>query len=273
MKKFKPVVSLMAVFFAFCLTAACTGGPSPAKGANHAGFELRKFSSSVLLFPEQINESPRMNFNLSILEPSGPKDREHFFRALLYDGERTDEYKDTLIEKYRAAWQDMREVMEKTPGMSSAVMNWEYTEHMDIKTFADYGVIIGRKKEYYTGGAHGMSEKEYYVVDLREPRALTWRGLFINPDDPDLYGIVLDALREHAGLKKNAPLSSGIYFDDSPEMSDNFFLAPDGLGFRWNPYAIGPYSAGAIEIVIPWKKIRYFLNDEGLAVLNQWFHI
>jgi hypothetical protein len=276
MKSFKCFVFLMTVFFAFCLAAACTGGPLPVieeKEKDHAEFRLKKTAVSILLFPEQISGSPRMNFSLSLLDATGPGELENFFEVLLYDGEKADEYKETLIEGYRAAYRDIREVMEKNPGMSSAVMDWEYTEYMDIRTFSNLGMVICRKKEYYTGGAHGMSQKAYYVVDLREQKTLAWEDLFTDPKNPELRRMVLDALREYAGLEKNAPLSSGFYFEDEPEISGNFFLTPDGLGFRWDPYEISPYSAGAIEIIISWKKIRNFLNDEGLAVLNQWFHI
>jgi hypothetical protein len=111
------------------------------------------------------------------------------------------------------------------------------------------------------------------VVDLQKQKALNWRDLFTDPESPDLYRSVLDGLREYAGLEKNAPLSSGIYFEDEPEISGNFFLTSDGLGFHWNPYEIGPYSEGSVKIVIPWEKINRLLNAEGRTILNEWFHI
>jgi hypothetical protein len=274
MKNFKCFVFLMTVFFVFNLAAACGGGPPPIiEEKDHAEFQLKKTAVSVLLFPEQTSGSPRMNFNLNLLDISGPGDLETFFEALLYDGEKADEYKKTLIEGYRAAYRDIRETMEKNPGMNPAVMDWDYKEYMDIRTFSDRGMVIGRKKEYYTGGAHGMLQKTYYVIDLTEQKVLAWEDLFTDPKSPELRRMVLDALREYAGLEKNAPLSSGIYFEDEPGISGNFFLTPDGLGFRWDPYEISPYSAGAIEIVISWKNIKNLLNKEGQAILNGWLQV
>jgi hypothetical protein len=272
MKNFKHLGFLMTVFCAFSLTAACTGGPppGPAEEKNQTEFQTKKITVSVLLVPEQISGSPRMNFNLSILDVSGPGELENFFKVLLYDGQTIDEYKETLVEGYRAVYQDMRETVEENSGTPPEIMEWEYTESMDIREFSDRGAVIDRTKYYYTGGAHGMTQKTYYVVDLQKQKALDWYDLFTDPESPELYGLVLDGLREYAGLGKNAPLSSGIYFEDEPAISGNFFPASGGLGFHWNPYEIGPYSEGSVEIVIPWKKVTHLLNDEGHIIVNQW---
>jgi hypothetical protein len=273
MEKIKQLGFLTTVFFAFCLAAACTSGPSPIGKKDHIEFPLRKIAVSVLLFPEQIDGSPRMNFNLNVIDASGPKETKEFFSGLLYDGQTVDEYKDALIDGYRTVYHNMREVIEKKSGPPSETMNWEYSESMDIRTFSDLGMVIGRNKESYTGGAHGIQQTVYYVIDLKKQRPLDWRELFTDPEAPELYAIVLDGLREYAGLGENVPLSSGIYFEDEPEMSGNFFPTFDGLGLRWNPYEIGPYSAGAIEIIIPWKKIGSLLSDKGRDMRNDWFNI
>lgn len=262
----------VAFVFAFSMVTACAGGPPSAEEEKHTEFKLRKFSVSVLLFPEQITGSPRMNFNLNILEPSETKGLENFFKDLLYDGENAEEYKETLIGRYRDAYRNMRETVKKNPDMSPAAMDWEYTESMDIRTFSDHGMVINRKKNYYTGGAHSILEDNYYVVDLKKQKALAWEDLFTDPASPELYDLVLDGLRNYAGLEKDAPLSSGIYFENEPEISEIFFLTHDGLGFHWNSYEIGPYSAGDVEIIISWTKIRNLLNNDGLVILNDWLN-
>ncbi|MDR2258855.1 MAG: DUF3298 and DUF4163 domain-containing protein [Treponema sp.] len=273
MKNFKRFVFLVTVFSVFSLTAACTGGPPPGEEKDKTEFQTKKITVSVLLFPEQISGSPRMNFSLSALNVSGSGEAENFFNVLLYDGQTIDEYKENLIASYRTAYQNMRKLAEERSDMQDQIRDWKYTESMEVRTFSDLGVVISRTKDSYTGGAHGMVQKTYYVADLRKQKALAWNDLFTDPESPELYRLVTDGLRQYAGLKKDAPLSSGIYFMDEPGISDNFFPTIDGLWFHWNPYEIGPYSEGAIEIVIPWDKIRYLLNDEGLVILNQWLRI
>ena len=39
------------------------------------------------------------------------------------------------------------------------------------------------------------------------------------------------------------------------DIPETFFLTPEGLGFFWNPYEIGPYVMGVIEVVIPYEKL------------------
>jgi hypothetical protein len=264
------VVYINIAILACGIISACTSGPPAADQKEQSEFKLRRIAVSVLLFPELINGSPRMNFNLRILGVSGPEDLKNFFETLLYDGQTIDEYKRALIADYRAAYRSMRQGLSDI-GINSPRMDWEYIEYMDIRTFSDCGMVIGRKIEYFTGGAHGMSEKIYYVVDIKEQKLLHWQELFVNPESPELYRVILDGLRKYAGMEKDAPLSSGIYFEDEPEISGNFFPAAEGLGLRWNPYEIGPYSEGSIEIIIPWEKIRHLLSKEGRLILSEWF--
>jgi hypothetical protein len=265
MIKNKYTLCLTAGLIFFVLTASCKSGP-PAAKKDKAEFELKKTSMSLLLYPEQISGSPRMNFNLALLDVSGPGETANFFTALLYEGQKPDEYRDILIQGYRDTYMAMREFAED--GAETNAADWYYTEEMNTRALSDRGIIIGRELEYYTGGAHGASQKIYYVVDLKKMKPLYWEEFFADPESLELYGSVLEGLRIHAGLEKDARLTSGFFFEEEPEMTPNFFLTPDGMGFRWNPYEIAPYSAGPVEIVIPWGKIRNLLSSEGLELLK-----
>lgn len=253
-----------ALFVLLC--AACKSGPSPEAGEPENQFLLRKTALSVLLCPERISGSPRMNLNLSLLDVSGGRERESFFRNLLYEGRSLPEYRDTLIEDWRKAYTAGQDPEKENSGGPRESMNWEYAEYMDFQVFGDRWMAISREKEYYTGGAHGISEKTFYTVDLAERKSLSPRDLFTAPESPELRSLILEALRERAGLGKNAPLSSGVYFKDEPETGGAFFPDPRGLGFHWNPYEIAPYSEGHIEVIIPWEKTEGLLGETGQSL-------
>jgi hypothetical protein len=211
-----------------------------------------------------------MNFNLILLETSGSEKLEKFFNALLYDGQEPGAYQETLVASYRADYLKTQDLYKENPDIPlSGSLNWEYREHLDFQTLADRWLVIARERESYTGGAHGMTGKIHYVVDLAEPKLLTLEDLFADPGDPGLYRLVQNALREYAGLEQNAPLSSGIFFEDVPAISPDFFVTPAGIVFHWDPYEIGPYSEGSIEAALTWEQAAGFLGGEGEAMFRE----
>ncbi|MDR1099765.1 MAG: RsiV family protein [Treponema sp.] len=254
-------VLLSAVFFVLLLAVSCSGGPSPR--GNKPSFTVRKTTADILLYPEQADDSPLVKFSFSLLNVAGPKEVEDFFYTLLYGGQDPDGYMEALIAEYQADYIKIQSMKEEASQKDALSLNWEYAEHMEFRVFSGHWCILNREQSYYTGGAHGMTQENHYVVDLREPKRLTPEDIFTDPKDPDLYLLVQNALREYAGLEKNAPLSSGIFFEDNPAPSADFFLNRNGAGFHWDPYEIGPYSEGPIEVVIPWDRIRNFLTEKG----------
>jgi hypothetical protein len=265
MKKNKwMVLSTAALLSALVLAleAACAGGAPAEGGARGKLFTLRNIAASAHLDPEQAGDGPRLNMELSLLEASGPENTANFFNPLLYGGPDIDTYQAALVEEYRERYRVMSANWEG-PYAPRPDQDWEYVEKMAMTALSSRWLVIGRERESYTGGAHGMIEKIYYVVDLAEPKLLTLEDLFTDPGDPGLYRLVQNALREYAGLEQNASLSSGPYFEDDPYITSDFFLNREGLGFHWNPYEIAPYSERHIEVVIPWEKLAGLLNAYG----------
>jgi hypothetical protein len=132
-----------AIFLCLGLTAACTGTPSPEQEADRHMFQLRKFAASLQLTPEQNSGDPRINFNLTLLDVTGPENLERFFNTLLYDGQGLDGYRESLTESWQENYRSSRG--EETSGM--AFMNWDYTETMDLQPLADHWLVVGRLRE------------------------------------------------------------------------------------------------------------------------------
>jgi hypothetical protein len=249
-----------AAFFVLVLAASCTGGPLSKGGKN---FTLEETMASILLYPEDADNSPQINFSFNLFDAAGPPELKDFLYALLYEGRKPDEYLEALIDEYHADYIKIQSLKEEASQKDTSPQDWEYTEYMNFRIFSDHWCVLSRDREYYTGGAHGMTQRNYYVIDVLEPKLLTLEDFFTDPGDPDLYQLALAALREYAGIEQDAPLSSAVFFDDNPALSADFFLDQDGAGFHWNPYEISPYSAGHIEVVIRWDKIRNFLTPNG----------
>ncbi|MDR2069101.1 MAG: RsiV family protein [Spirochaetaceae bacterium] len=250
----------------FLVFAACTGGPKNAasvKGphAQTAPYEAVTLTEETLLFPNQGRKSPRLELSLVLLDPAG----DELLKSLLYEGLSPESYAAHLIQDYEDSYLDQREASAEKP---SAALNWTYKEIHKVQAYSRLQVI-GRLKEYYTGGAHGMREKDYFVVDLVEKKQIRLKDLFPEGTKEALKTRVEDALRVYSALEPGAPLSTGYYFNDSVEPSEDYFLTPEGIGFHWDPYEIAPYSVGAVKIIIPYKDIEDLLNSRGKFLISQ----
>jgi hypothetical protein len=175
---------------------------------------------------------------------------------IFYNGASPEKYAENLITFYQHEYVETADGLMDYPDIPPATMNWDYTETMETSFPATDRLVISRSREYYMGGAHGMQEKKYAVIDTQAIRELHLEDIIRGDARPDLIRWIEGELRTLAGLDAAAPLSDGGFFDDSVGIPENFFLTTEGLGFHWDPYEIAPYVMGPLEIIIPKEKIR-----------------
>jgi hypothetical protein len=109
----------------------------------------------------------------------------------------------------------------------------------------------------YTGGAHPNSSAGHVTFDLKTGEELTLDDLLKPGWRDPLTDLAEAQLRSQYELKEGDALNDkGPLFDNVFELNDNWFLSPEGLGFSFDPYEIGPYAAGFIEPVIPYSKLK-----------------
>jgi len=266
-KKILKITLLLSAAAAFF---SCAGSAS---AAHETAYRMIYFSHIVPLFQNVPESKPRMDFKFCLLEASGrPKDIA-FINTNLYQGKSPIQYRDAVIKEWQERYLGIRELASQHPNLM--ILNWEYLETMDYYMLKDRGMIIGRKKYTYSGGAHGMEKTQYFVFDLADHRVLKYDNLFREGTEERLHDIVISELRHYNNsngpkkLEEKQPLSQGIFFDDKPCMTDNFFINNEGLGLNWALYEIAPYSAGTIEIIIPWRTIRPLLQHETMELLEK----
>jgi hypothetical protein len=237
------------------------------------------YSYTILLTPDH-PDSPKLEIALSLFQMRYPPAQTAFVNQVLYSGANTDAYKDKIVREQR---ENYRKSLSYLAGIDSEKLriydedgvelvdleslNWHYSENFAPISPKNKGVVIERTKETYTGGAHGMKTTQYYVIDLESQKHLKIDDFIRDYQGDHIRDIIYDELRNYSGLKRNQPLSQGIYLNDEPELTFNFFVSEDGLGLHWNPYEIAPYSEGAIHIMLPWKKIRPLLLNSGMELL------
>jgi hypothetical protein len=256
---------LIVLFCGLSLITACTG--SPRSVAGNAGVQqLAAEESSIILYPEQKDQSPRMTLEFTLLEFSGSTEKRQFIRDVLYQGGNPKKYRERILRDYEGEYFEMRGVADADYPQES--LNWFYTEVMEADAISSRGVVIRRDRDYYTGGAHGMRNMEYFVLDLAEMKRLGLEDIIKPGSEPALAREVEAALRDFSNLTGETPLSQGYYFEDTIAPSRNFFLSSQGMGFHWDPYEIAPYVVGPVEILIPYDRISNHLTPQALSFIE-----
>jgi hypothetical protein len=262
---------LTTAFFSLLLITCKSEGPatvsSEVQGA--VNFLTVTDKRSILLYPELQEKSPQMNFDLTLLDISGPESSRSLILDALYEGLSPEEYADSLVVSFKGQYNAERNPKEPNADEFSETWNWEYTETFKLFARTPHTAVLCQERDYYTGGAHGMHEEEYFVFALDEEMQLRPEDLFTKGAASVLEEHIMEALRVRQGLKPGIPLSSGGFFNDSVAVSNDFFLNQQGIGFQWDVYEIAPYAMGPIEIVIPYTKITDLFSPRGLAIIKE----
>jgi hypothetical protein len=268
-KTLQKAVEISLVGLAVLFPGACKSTGTPAGGAAGPGKDAGEYRAvvktrSVFLYPDAPETSPKLDIALSLLE--SPRGDRRFILDSLYESLTTDEYAEKRLFGYDRMYGEMRHVAERIPDMPPMTLNWYYNEAFAYNAGNSRLAVISREWEYYTGGAHGMRNRDYYVFSLEDKKRLALGDIILEGAKPALGDLVEAALRKQAGIPDWIPLSEQGFFENTLDKLDDFFLIPQGLGFQWDPYEIGPYSMGIIEIVIPYSELQGILSSRGLAL-------
>jgi hypothetical protein len=144
----------------------------------------------------------------------------------------------------------LAETLEQFPDTQAEMLARHYSEAITAVDYEHY-IVIKRVTDAYEGGAHGMFGTDYRVFDRNTGRFATLADIVGAARLPDLRQTVLAKVREKFELRKDERLTDAGFFKDDLELTENFFLSEDGIGFHWNPYELAPYVFGEIEVVVP----------------------
>jgi hypothetical protein len=153
------------------------------------------------------------------------------------------------------------DIYNKTSGQS---FNWEKLQFMHIVQNNSNILSYYIDHYAYSGGAHGLQNRRYTVVNLRTAREVKLDEVLKGNYEERLAKILTQKIRENNKIPETQPLTEAGYFVDEIKPASNFYLTRQGIGFFYNQYDIAPYSNGTTELFIPFGEIRDLLNQEGL---------
>lgn len=151
-----------------------------------------------------------------------------------------------------------------------ATFNFEYLYKQDYLGQYGYLATFSTLTSQLTGGAHGIHFLKYYLVDLVSKKQIDINDILL--DDPNVLWILESELRDgYRQLLRNQYEQNDeeiaefeAFWQEGLETAfkkpDNFYFDVQGVHFVFNPYEIGPYAFGVMDIFIPYEKAVSFLK-------------
>ncbi len=141
-----------------------------------------------------------------------------------------------------------------------ASFNWEKKLKMGIKYNEQNILSLSFEKYGYTGGAHGILIRKFEVLDMAKNKLLSLADIFTLGYQAQLEALLDKKLRKLNGVLATENIRDAGFLVDKVEISDNFYVNNDGIGFYYNVYLIAPYAAGPTELFIPFYELKDILK-------------
>jgi hypothetical protein len=141
-------------------------------------------------------------------------------------------------------------------------ITYDINQNVQIEYLNDKLLTISNFTYFDGGGAHGMYGTSYSCIDLVHKRKLTIADVLDTLACREtLHTLLEKKFRIAYQVKKEEKISDYLFTDTIP-ITGMIFLTSKGIGFHYNPYEIGSYALGGVQIYIPFKEIISCLRPE-----------
>lgn len=152
-------------------------------------------------------------------------------------------------------------------GITEGLTLDELSVSYDVRLFdEDLLSLIFTISRYGAGAAHPNHWFETFNFQLRPPVQLGLPDLFVR-DSNYVSRIselcIQDIARQWASddMFQDEQVRAGA--DPDENNFENFSLSRDSLIISFDPYQVGPYAMGVVEVVIPYASLRGLLDERG----------
>ena len=109
---------------------------------------------------------------------------------------------------------------------------------------------------YHNGAAHGIGFVKTLNFDLHKKILLSSQDIIIPGKKQDLLNLLWE--NYNLAVMENDPFIEKNQLYISPD----FLFDMNGITFIYQPYDIGPYSMGNIELKLPWYQLKDLIKPE-----------
>ena len=162
-------------------------------------------------------------------------------------GENAPKTRDQVRSEYQTILNDVKASLEKEHELGFSRNSWMtfVGQKEKLATFAI-------RYYSYTGGPHGVGGSEYLTVDMTIHKVLTLPDIIDQKKLPEVKELLWSFYTNFGSTKDEDAFTKKTDFD----VSENFYLAHDGIHFIYHVYEIASYAEGEQDLVIPWVWLQ-----------------
>ena len=116
----------------------------------------------------------------------------------------------------------------------------------------------------YMGGAHGSSAQTYFNFDLKHQKQVELEQIVAAGKKSELEKLAYDAFKKWVMDNQLADNIADYEQVWKFKLSDNYYLAQQGLILQYSEYEIGPYVVGLPRLELPYSQLQNILKKEYL---------
>lgn len=231
-------------------------------------------------------ENPSCNLKINFFYPLIYVDKkiqeelQTYFITSFFGQEYSDLIPKKAVEKYTKDYiEEYKQHFEKS-GIYKAEQERAKEKGEDIKDYSSFylfektmrntimfnrGNIISQVVNIYeyTGGAHGASSTKGLVYDITTGKNILYDEIFYDNTTEAVSALLLSHLMEERRYpNEDALIESGFNSAQIPP-SQNFVVNEKGMTFIYNPYELGAYVLGIVEIFVPYSDLVIYMKPES----------
>ncbi len=146
--------------------------------------------------------------------------------------------------------------------------NYEQHTSTSVDYVSPHIVTISTAQSSYLGGAHGSYHIKYYNIATQDGNLITEEQLFKTGYKPKLAQFIQAEVERRNESPNEDDHISLLVETNEIVPNANFYFDKNEIIYVFNQYEIAPYVQGVIEIGIPIKKIKLWVNDKYLPMLD-----
>lgn len=154
----------------------------------------------------------------------------------------------------------------------SPALFWIKSEQQQV-LINEFDLLCIESASYvYTGGAHGMENFRFLLIDLAAGSTISKENLFLAEKESLLSQLITNTFRVQNGVPTEQSLTAFGLFTDTIRANDNIFMNYSGIGFYYNSYEIAPYAFGHSSVLIPYEALFPVMSDYGKTLSQKLLH-
>ncbi|MCC8145840.1 MAG: DUF3298 domain-containing protein [Bacteroidales bacterium] len=120
----------------------------------------------------------------------------------------------------------------------------------------------------YTGGAHGASSTKGLVYDITKGEDITYDEIFHEGTENEISSLLRTYLMQERRYENDTAMIDAGFNSLVIPPSHNFIADDKGITFIYNPYELGAYVLGIVEIFVPYSELFIYMKPE--STLFRW---